>query len=166
MDMWGILGSWSSWASSVDPPGLTKDGDAKQFVRFCASEIKRGRVAMTAAMGFIVPEYGRFLGDLSTSEAVRFEGIPNDFAALSKLPALGGLRWILFAHALEFGIFFSTRGRGQQVRHPSVLSSTSWASSSPCTWRRAPAPAFVCFPCSASWTDCGHSSSQPRGGVF
>ena len=94
-----------------DPLGLTKDGDAKKFARFRASEIKHGRVAMIAAMGFIVPEYVRFPGYLSTSEAVKFEDIPNGLAALSKVPTVGGLQWILFAHALEFGLFRQSKDR-------------------------------------------------------
>ena len=39
-----------------DPLGLSKDGDAKVFRRRRESEIKHGRIAMIAAMGFILPE--------------------------------------------------------------------------------------------------------------
>ena len=48
---------------------------------------------------------------LSTSEAVKFEDIPNGLAALSKVPTVGGLQWILFAHALEFGLFRQSKDR-------------------------------------------------------
>jgi Fe-S cluster biosynthesis and repair protein YggX len=84
-----------------DPLGLTKDGDAKKFARFRASEIKHGRVAMIAAMGYIVPEYYRFDGYCSTSQGIKFADIPNGLAAFSKVPLEGWLQWIAFTGMLE-----------------------------------------------------------------
>merc|ERR1719465_66286 len=43
-----------------DPFGMTKDGDVETFKRRRATELKNGRVAMLAAMGYITPEYFRF----------------------------------------------------------------------------------------------------------
>merc|ERR1719213_1597405 len=48
-----------------DPMGLASDGDAAAFRRRRMSEIKNGRVAMLACLGWIVPEYWRFPGYLS-----------------------------------------------------------------------------------------------------
>ena len=45
-----------------DPLGLNANADAATFNRRRAVEIKHGRVAMYATMGYIVPEYYKFPG--------------------------------------------------------------------------------------------------------
>ena len=45
-----------------DPLGLNANADAATFRRRRAVEIKHGRVAMFATMGYIVPEYYKFPG--------------------------------------------------------------------------------------------------------
>eukprot|EP00971_Amphidinium_carterae_P322719 6414118-Amphidinium_carterae.1 len=73
----GLTGSaWGDWASYTasplrafeselgvqaptgfwDPLGFAKDGSMKAFKRRRASEIKHGRIAMLATMGYITPE--------------------------------------------------------------------------------------------------------------
>ena len=84
-----------------DPLGLSKDGDADTFYRRRCSEIKHGRVAMIAAMGYIVPEYFRFPGYCSTSQGIKFADIPNGLAALGKAPIEGWMQWIAFTGMLE-----------------------------------------------------------------
>merc|ERR1719507_777139 len=79
----GLTGSaWGDWANYTasplrafenelgvqppvgfwDPAGYSKDGDAEAFKRRRETEIKHGRVSMIAAIGYIVPEYGRWPG--------------------------------------------------------------------------------------------------------
>lgn len=48
-----------------DPLGLNANADAATFNRRRAVEIKHGRVAMYATMGYIVPEYYKFPGATS-----------------------------------------------------------------------------------------------------
>jgi len=84
-----------------DPLGFSKDGDAEVFYRRRCTEIKNGRVAMIAAMGYIVPEYFRFPGYCSPSDAVTFESIPNGLAALEKVPGAGWGQWIAFCGFCE-----------------------------------------------------------------
>jgi len=72
-----------------DPLGLSSDGDAATFRRRRIAEIKNGRVAMLACMGYIVPEYFRWPGYLSPSAGIKFTDIPNGAAALTKMPAEG-----------------------------------------------------------------------------
>merc|ERR1719277_1893786 len=43
-----------------DPLGFTKDGNEANFKRRRQVELKNGRVAMWATLGYIVPEYVRF----------------------------------------------------------------------------------------------------------
>eukprot|EP00403_Amphidinium_massartii_P008578 CAMPEP_0178413434 /NCGR_PEP_ID=MMETSP0689_2-20121128/22525_1 /TAXON_ID=160604 /ORGANISM="Amphidinium massartii, Strain CS-259" /LENGTH=176 /DNA_ID=CAMNT_0020034705 /DNA_START=75 /DNA_END=602 /DNA_ORIENTATION=- len=57
------LGYW-------DPLGFSKDGDIEKFKRRREVEIKHGRVAMFATMGYITPEYFKLDGYLSPSENI------------------------------------------------------------------------------------------------
>jgi len=88
------LGFW-------DPLGFTKDGDVQEFQRRREVELKNGRVAMFATIGYIVPEYYRLPGMLSPSADIRFEDVPNGIQALVKAPAEGWFQWILFCGGYE-----------------------------------------------------------------
>merc|ERR1712039_176687 len=84
-----------------DPLGLGSDGDEEAFRRRRMAEIKNGRVAMWACMGYIVPEYYRFDGYLSPSQNLKFTDVPNGLAALSKVPAEGWAQIGIFCAFLE-----------------------------------------------------------------
>eukprot|EP00408_Alexandrium_pacificum_P020408 CAMPEP_0171192362 /NCGR_PEP_ID=MMETSP0790-20130122/19832_1 /TAXON_ID=2925 /ORGANISM="Alexandrium catenella, Strain OF101" /LENGTH=307 /DNA_ID=CAMNT_0011657521 /DNA_START=60 /DNA_END=983 /DNA_ORIENTATION=- len=90
-----------------DPLGFCDDGDEAAFRRRRAVELKHGRVAMLATIGFIVPEYFRWPGYLSPSEEIKFEDVPNGLGAISKVPMLGWAQIIVFAGLME-GRFLST----------------------------------------------------------
>jgi hypothetical protein len=67
------LGFW-------DPMGIVEDGDTENFARLRWVELKHGRVAMLAVVGYLV-----------TYAGVRFPGaedIPSGFAALDNLPGM------------------------------------------------------------------------------
>jgi len=84
-----------------DPFGLSKDGDADTFYRRRCTEIKHGRVAMWAAMGYIVPEYVRWPGYLSPSANIKFTDVESGFAAFSKVPVGGWAQILGFIGFLE-----------------------------------------------------------------
>eukprot|EP00438_Fugacium_kawagutii_P006232 Skav208381 [mRNA] locus=scaffold3508:70718:86061:+ [translate_table: standard] len=84
-----------------DPLGLSKDGDKDEFRRRRIAEIKNGRVAMWACMGYIVPEYFRWPGYCSPSTDLKFADIPNGIQALYKLPAEGWAQIAVFIGFLE-----------------------------------------------------------------
>merc|ERR1719253_309417 len=84
-----------------DPIGFASDGDAANFKRRRATEIKHGRVSMIACIGYITPEYFKFSGYLSPSSGLKFSEIPNGLAAISKVPGSGWSQIILFAGFLE-----------------------------------------------------------------
>ena len=67
-----------------DPLGLSADKDEATFKRRRAVEIKHGRIAMYATIGYIVPEYYKFPGDLSPSLGIKFADVPAGLAAFSK----------------------------------------------------------------------------------
>ncbi|CAL1168559.1 unnamed protein product [Cladocopium goreaui] len=111
-----------------DPLGLSADKDEATFKRRRAVEIKHGRIAMYATMGYIVPEYYKFPGYLSPSLGLKFADVPNGLAALSKLPVLGGAQIIAFAGLIETTGFFqaasTTDGRGPREGQFSMKDST------------------------------------------
>merc|ERR1712060_91821 len=94
-----------------DPLGFCKNCDEATFKRRRQVELKHGRVCMLAAMGYMVPEYFRFPGFLSTSMGLKFSDVPNGLAALSKMPLGGGLQWFFFMGALEKGLLQQDRSR-------------------------------------------------------
>ncbi|CAK9077649.1 unnamed protein product [Durusdinium trenchii] len=121
----GLTGSaWGDWANYTDSPlrafegelgvqppvgfwdplGLSADGDLDVFKRRREVEIKHGRIAMYACMGYIVPEYFRFPGDLSPKMGLSFESIPNGLAALTKVPGQGWAQIVAFLGTYELFI--------------------------------------------------------------
>ncbi|CAK0896971.1 unnamed protein product, partial [Prorocentrum cordatum] len=75
-----------------DPLGLSADGDVATFKRRRETELKHGRVAMYATMGYITPEFYKWPGYLSPSAGLKFVDVPNGLAACSKVPAVGWLQ--------------------------------------------------------------------------
>jgi len=84
-----------------DPLGMSKDGDVETFRRRRESEIKNGRVAMFAVIGYIVPEYYKFPGYLAPSAQLKFADVPNGIAAVGKVPVEGWLQWIALCGLYE-----------------------------------------------------------------
>jgi len=73
-----------------DPAGLSADGNATTFARRRQTELKHGRVAMLATIGYITPEVlGKWPGYLSPTLSLKFADIPNGLAAISQVPATG-----------------------------------------------------------------------------
>jgi formate-dependent nitrite reductase membrane component NrfD len=86
-----LLGSPTGF---FDPLGLSRNIDAETYAWWRNSEIKHGRVCMLFVIGYIVPEFYRFPGEIAP--ALKFADIPNGIAAISAVPALGWMQ-IFFA---------------------------------------------------------------------
>jgi len=84
-----------------DPLGMSADGDMLSFRRRREAEIKNGRVAMIACIGYITAEYVRWPGYCSPSNDLKFTDIPNGLAALYKIPAEGWAQIGVFVAFLE-----------------------------------------------------------------
>merc|ERR1711998_766489 len=85
-----------------DPAGFTADGNVEDFARRRQTEIKHGRVAMLAAMGYITPEItGKLPGYLSPSAGLKFADIPNGLGAISKVPAAGWAQIVAYCAYCE-----------------------------------------------------------------
>jgi len=82
-----------------DPLGLTTSLDERGMRWFQAAEVKHGRVAMMATVGWLASISGfHFGGMLSDSEGISFADVaaaPTPFAALGMVPE-SGLNQILF----------------------------------------------------------------------
>ncbi|CAE7039429.1 FCPB [Symbiodinium natans] len=122
----GLTGSaWGDWANYADSPlrafeeelgvqppvgfwdpvGYTRDGNADTFKRRRETEIKHGRVAMYATMGYIVPEYFKWPGFLSPSLGLKFSDVPNGLAAITKVPGAGWAQIVAFAGYYELSVY-------------------------------------------------------------
>eukprot|EP00441_Pelagodinium_beii_P045079 CAMPEP_0197619494 /NCGR_PEP_ID=MMETSP1338-20131121/507_1 /TAXON_ID=43686 ORGANISM="Pelagodinium beii, Strain RCC1491" /NCGR_SAMPLE_ID=MMETSP1338 /ASSEMBLY_ACC=CAM_ASM_000754 /LENGTH=243 /DNA_ID=CAMNT_0043188469 /DNA_START=73 /DNA_END=800 /DNA_ORIENTATION=- len=85
-----------------DPAGLSADGNATTFARRRQTELKHGRIAMLATMGYITPEVlGKWPGYLSPSLQLKFADIPNGLAAISEVPCTGWLQIIAWGAYCE-----------------------------------------------------------------
>jgi Chlorophyll A-B binding protein len=84
-----------------DPLGLVADGNQANFDRLRLTEIKHGRIAMMAVVGYLIQEAGfRWTGTIDMS-GTKFADIPNGYAALEAIPYQGKLQMFLFIGALE-----------------------------------------------------------------
>lgn len=84
-----------------DPLNFTESGDVEDFRRRREAELKNGRVAMFATMGYITPEYFKFSGFLAPSSNLKFEDVPNGLKALNVVPVEGWLQIIGLAGFYE-----------------------------------------------------------------
>lgn len=80
-----------------DPLNLATSEE--KFEKFRAAELKHGRVAMLAVIGYVVPEFYRWGGEINFG--LKFADIPNGIAAISAVPALGWLQIITLIGAVE-----------------------------------------------------------------
>ncbi|CAE7025507.1 FCPF [Symbiodinium sp. CCMP2456] len=94
-----------------DPLGLARDGDVEAFQRRRSVELKHGRIAMLATMGYITPEIaGKWPGYLDPSSGLKFTDVPNGLAAISKVPAGGWTQILLWMAWCEV-----SRGAGSDI---------------------------------------------------
>merc|ERR1719235_2832001 len=89
----GPLGFW-------DPLGLAASQPEK-FRRYRAVELKHGRIAMAASLGYIAQECLRFPGYLSPSAGLKFADLPNGIAGLKAVPPAGLFQIFLFIGLME-----------------------------------------------------------------
>lgn len=87
-----------------DPLKLSKGISEEKFMRWRTVEIKHGRVAMMAFLGFVWQQgVGHLPGYISKSADLKFSDIPDGMAAISAVPALGWAQILWFAGLLELG---------------------------------------------------------------
>eukprot|EP01035_Chromulina_nebulosa_P019461 gene19461-25343_t len=92
----GVLPPTGFW----DPLGLSVGQTDETLLKYRAAELKHGRVAQLAVIGYIAQEIARLPGDLN---GVPFTSIPNGVAALSAIPAFG---WFQIGASLGYWEIF------------------------------------------------------------
>jgi len=97
-----------------DPLGLSEMGSDETIAWFRHAEVKHGRVAMAAFVGWWAVGAGvRLPGELSHELGITFASIPSaGLEAWDAVPGWGKAQMLLFAGLIELHdeIFFSTRG--------------------------------------------------------
>jgi len=87
-----------------DPLKFCADGDVEDFRRRRETELKNGRVAMFATMGYMVPEYYKLPGYLSPSGGLKFADVPNGLKAFDVVPTEGWLQIIALCGFYELAV--------------------------------------------------------------
>jgi len=100
------LGYW-------DPLNFSEGGDPEKFARYRYVELKHGRIAMLAFLGEMVTRAGIRLPGAIDKAGTTFESIPNGYAALSAVPALGYIQVGLFVGFLETVVMMDRTGEGE-----------------------------------------------------
>lgn len=83
-----------------DPAGLATNIDEATFEQYRLAELKHGRVAQLAVLGYIVPEIFRWPGNIAPG--LPFADIPNGVAAFEVVPALGWLQITFLVGAVDY----------------------------------------------------------------
>jgi len=74
--------------------------DEATFDKYREREIKHGRVAMLAVVGYVVPEFYRFGFDIAPG--LPCSEVPNGIAALSAIPSLGWAQMFFAIGAVDY----------------------------------------------------------------
>jgi hypothetical protein len=80
--------------------GLSDKIDQDTFDQYRLAELKHGRVAMLAVIGYIVPEVYRFGFDIAPG--VPCASVPNGVAAIDSIPALGWAQIFFLIGAVDY----------------------------------------------------------------
>lgn len=99
-----------------DPLKLSKGISPERFELYRKAELKHGRVAQLAVIGYVVPEFYTWPGTKANE-------IGNGLAAITDLPLLGWLQIIAFVGAVEYSGFYGDYEIGKPDLPPSVLAT-------------------------------------------
>ena len=105
----GVTGPLGFW----DPLNLATE---ENFEQYRTAELKHGRVAQLAVIGYIVPEVFKFPGDIAPG--ISFASIPNGVAAIEAVPALGWAQIFFLIGAVDYYgylVLGDTEGKGKSA---------------------------------------------------
>lgn len=103
-----------------DPLKFTKNITPERFELYRTAELKHGRVAMLAVIGYVVPEFYTWPGEVRVG--LPFSEIPNGLGAIQGLPLFGWLQIIAFVGAVEYSGFFGDFEIGKPDFTPDILA--------------------------------------------
>ncbi len=111
----GVLNPTGFW----DPAKLTDGISQETFDQYRAAELKHGRVAQLAVLGYVATETYTWPGDIAVG--VPFSSIPSGLAAFDAVPILGWLQIIALVGAVETYGFLGDFDIGRLDLDPVVL---------------------------------------------
>jgi hypothetical protein len=94
-----------------DPLGLSTNIDQETFDQYRTAELKHGRVAQLAVIGYVTAEVFRWPGEIAPGLA--FKDIPNGVAAIDAIPSLGWAQMIFFIGAVDYWGFLGDFDAGK-----------------------------------------------------
>jgi len=83
-----------------DPFGLSDNIDEETFAQYRTAELKHGRVAQLAVIGYVVQEVYRFPFDIAPG--IPCSAVPNGVAAIDAIPALGWAQIFFLIGAVDY----------------------------------------------------------------
>lgn len=104
-----------------DPAGLSTNIDQETFDQYRTAELKHGRVAQLAVVGYVIPEIFRFPGEIAPG--VAFADIPNGVAAINAIPSLGWFQMIFAIGAVDYWGFLGDFDAGKPDLAPEELET-------------------------------------------
>mmetsp|Transcript_16726 Transcript_16726/g.46519 ORF Transcript_16726/g.46519 Transcript_16726/m.46519 type:complete len:201 (-) Transcript_16726:373-975(-) len=102
-----------------DPLGLSAKIDEETFAQYRTAELKHGRVAQLCVVGYVVPEFYRFPGEIAPG--LKFADIPNGVAAIDAIPSLGWLQMIFLIGAVDYWGVLGNFDAGKPELEPEEL---------------------------------------------
>lgn len=96
-----------------DPLGLSENIDQETFDRYRTCELKHGRAAQLAVIGYVVPEFYRFPGEIAPG--IKFADVPNGVAALDVIPSLGWAQIFFLIGAVDYWGFLGNFPGGMKT---------------------------------------------------
>ena len=102
-----------------DPLGLSTDIDEETFVQYRTAELKHGRVAQLAVIGYVVQEVYRFPFDIAPG--IPAASVPNGVAAINSIPALGWAQIFFLIGAVDYYGYLGNFDAGKPALEPEEL---------------------------------------------
>jgi len=90
-----------------DPLGLSENLSPEIFEQYRTAELKHGRIAQLAIVGYVVPEIYRWPGNIASG--IPFASIPHGVAAIDAIPAFGWIQMIFAIGAVVSCVCFLCR---------------------------------------------------------
>ena len=102
-----------------DPFGLSNNIDEETFAQYRAAELKHGRVAQLAVIGYVVQEVYRFPFDIAPG--IPASSVPNGVAAIDAIPALGWAQIFFLIGAVDYYGYLGNFDAGKPDLDPEEL---------------------------------------------
>lgn len=111
----GVIEPTGFW----DPCNLTKGITQETFDQYRTAELKHGRVAQLAVIGYVTQEVYRF--DFDIAPGLPCADVPNGVAAINAIPALGWAQIFFLVGAVDYYGYLGNFKIGKPELAPDVL---------------------------------------------